>query len=85
MAKRRPRDELDVMVEALTVQQAADAVRVHPKTIYRAIRLGELQAQTVRGRDPRRSGRGLGYRILRSDLKAWFMGEAAVAPSDREL
>jgi excisionase family DNA binding protein len=55
--------------ELLHVKEAADAVRVHEATIYRAIQDGQLRAL--------RLGEHGRYRIRRTDLDA-FLVEAAV-------
>ncbi len=65
---------LDDLPESLTLQEAADAVRMDHRTLRRAIRRGELIAYIPRGRDPLRAGRGQGYRIQRQDLQDWYFG-----------
>lgn len=65
---------LEGVAEVLSIPEAAKAVRVSPRTIRKAIKSGELPATIIGGRDPLKSGRGLGYRILRDDLQAWFFG-----------
>lgn len=47
--------------DLLTVEQAAERLQVHAKTVLRAIREGRLRATRV----------GKSYRILRSDLDAF--------------
>mgnify|MGYP006176055211 FL=1 len=47
--------------ELHTVDQAAERLKLHPKTVLRAIREGRLRATRV----------GKSYRILRSDLDAF--------------
>jgi len=47
----------------MTVEQAAEVIEVHPETIRRAIRSGELNAAKI-GRD---------YRITRDALSQWFV------------
>jgi excisionase family DNA binding protein len=64
--------------EVMTIPEAAAALRLTPRTIRKAITLGELRATIIGGRDPLHSGRGLGYRIRREDLQAWYFGESAV-------
>ena len=50
------------MSEALyTVEQAAERLKLHPKTVLRAIREGRLRATRV----------GKSYRILKADLEAF--------------
>jgi excisionase family DNA binding protein len=46
-------------VRLLTVAEAAELLRVHPRTIRRWIRAGKLRAQTI----PGRGSHGIGYRI----------------------
>lgn len=70
----------DGLAELLTITEAAAALHMHPKTIRKAITTGDLKAFTVAGREPLRSGRGLGYRIRREDLQAWYFGAATVEP-----
>jgi len=53
----------------LTVEQAADVLSLHPKTVLRHIREGRLPATRI----------GKGYRIERSALES-FAGVASVAP-----
>ena len=62
------------MAEILDVRQAARLTAVSPQTIQRAIRSGELVAFIPRGRDPAHTGPGLGYRIERLALIAWYWG-----------
>jgi excisionase family DNA binding protein len=47
--------------EVYTVEQFAERLKLHPKTVLRFIREGRLRAVKV----------GRGYRILRSDLEAF--------------
>lgn len=63
--------------EVLTIKEAAAKVRLSDQTIRKAITSGELEAFTVGGRDPIRSGRGLGYRILARNLQTWYFGQSA--------
>jgi len=62
------------LAEIMDVRQAATLVAVSPQTIQRAIRGGELVAFIPRGRDPAHTGPGLGYRIHRQALAAWYWG-----------
>ena len=62
------------LAEIMDVRQAARLVAVSPQTIQRAIRTGELVAFIPRGRDPARTGPGLGYRIQPRALIAWYWG-----------
>lgn len=60
------------MQDVVTVEHAAARLKLHPKTVLRAIREGRLKAVRV----------GKSYRILRSDLDA-FAGVPARAPQAR--
>lgn len=62
------------IADILTITEAATALAVNPRTIRNAIKSGELPATIIGGRSPLRSGRGLGYRIRREDLQAWYFG-----------
>jgi excisionase family DNA binding protein len=53
-------------VRLLTVAEAAELLRVHPRTIQRWIRAGKLRAQTI----PGRGSHGIGYRIDRTAIRA---------------
>jgi len=53
--------ESSMSTEFLTVEAAAEALRLHPKTVLRFIREGRLRATRV----------GKQYRLLRSDLNAF--------------
>jgi excisionase family DNA binding protein len=55
-----------------TVEQAAEQLKLHPKTVLRFIRAGRLRATRI----------GKSYRILQSDLNA-FAGMAAQAEAAR--
>ena len=46
-----------------TVNEVAEILRVHPRTIHRMIKAGELAAFTIRGRE---------YRIRQSALDAYM-------------
>ncbi len=61
-----------VEADLFTVAEAARAVHVSEKAIRAAIADKTLPAFTIGGRDPKHSGRGLGYRIKRADLRNWF-------------
>ena len=57
--------------EVYTVEQFAERVKLHPKTVLRFIRDGRLRAVKV----------GKAYRILRSDLEAMTGAMRGQAPS----
>lgn len=67
--------------EHFTVVEAADLLNVHHRFIRNAIRSGELPAFVVGGRDPRRAGAGMGYRITRQALQDWFFGKKEATPA----
>lgn len=64
--------------EILTIPEAAEMCRLHPRTIRSAITSGRLRAFVIGGRPPLQSGAGLGYRIRKRDLQAWYFGEDSV-------
>lgn len=69
---------LDDLPEVMDVKVAAAAVHMESHALRRAIRAGRLPAFLPGGeRDPRKPGRGMGYRIKRSDLQAWYFGQNA--------
>jgi len=57
-----------VSEEVYTVEQFAERLKLHPKTVLRFIREGRLRAVKV----------GRSYRILRSDLEAFGLVPSAV-------
>lgn len=59
--------------EVYTVEQFAERLKLHPKTVLRFIREGRLRAMKV----------GRGYRILRSDLEAMTGVRPSSAPRAR--
>lgn len=63
-----------VEADLFTVNEAAQAVHVSDKAIRAAIASGALKAFMVGGRKGKAAGRGLGWRIKRADLRAWFFG-----------
>lgn len=69
---------LEGVADVMTIPEAAKACGVSPRTIRKAIRTGELEATVIGGREPIRSGRGLGYRITREALQRWYFGMAAM-------
>ena len=72
--------------ELLTIQQAADGLEIHPRTIREAIKREQatpgtgLPAFIPRGVDPGRTGPGMGYRIKREDLHRWYFGQGSMPP-----
>jgi hypothetical protein len=68
----RPPIDLDDIPELMDLEEAATAVLMHPMTLRKAIRLGELEASIPRGREPLKAGRGQGYRITRAALSSWY-------------
>lgn len=72
------RDEEPQPVErTYSIAEAAAIIGVNPTTIRRAIKRGELAAFLIGGRDPLRSGAGLGYRINRKALEDWYYGRSS--------
>ena len=61
--------------DVYTVAEAATALRVGQAVIREAIKSKQLVAFIIGGRAPLRAGRGLGYRIKRADLQAWYFGD----------
>ena len=59
----------------LKIQEAADRARCGPKTIYRAVRSGQLRAARIGGRRE--------LRFLESWVDDWLIGEGPT--DDREL
>src|SRR5690606_39251872 len=68
--KENDKDRLAVSNPLLTVQQAAQQLRLHPKTVLRYIKDGKLRATRI----------GKGYRIARADLDALAGLDAPSAP-----
>jgi excisionase family DNA binding protein len=54
---------MSLVEQVYTVNEAADILRVHPRTIHRMIKAGELDAFTIRGYE---------YRIKKSVLDAYM-------------
>jgi len=77
-------DKLMFDVPVMTIPEAARVVGVSPRAIRKAIRGKRLRAFIIGGRSPLRSGAGLGYRIKRRDLQAWYFGEETVPVEDPE-
>lgn len=65
---------LENLGDLVTLREAAVATRLSPTTIRAAIKAGHLPAFIPGKRDPRKTGRGMGYRMMKSDLEAWFFG-----------
>ncbi len=59
--------------EWLKVREAADRARCGPKTIYRAVRSGQLRAARLGGRRE--------LRFLDSWIDAWLLGQEAFRPA----
>lgn len=70
--------DLSLIPDLVSIKEAAEATRLSELTIRNAIRSGELEAHVIAGRDPRKAGRGLGYRIRRDHLQAWYFGQNTV-------
>ena len=68
------RDSLDSVADHLTIPEAAKLLRLGQDTIRLAITSGQLPAFIPGGREPRRAGRGVGYRIRKEDLQRWYFG-----------
>lgn len=77
MTTNKPDPLLPGVADLLSAREAAEALGVSLQTIRGAIRRKELPAFVVGGRSPKAPGRGLGYRIRKTDLQAWFFGEAS--------
>lgn len=70
LAERRAAGELPL----LTVAQAAELAGVHPETVRRAIRSGDLEAAGYAGKRPR---------LRREDVERWLHASADSAPLRR--
>lgn len=70
--------DLSDIPELMSIKEAAAAVHLSSLTIRNAIRSGALAATIIAGRDPRKAGRGLGYRIHRDALQRWYFGQNTV-------
>jgi excisionase family DNA binding protein len=57
------------VIRWLKVREAADRARCGPKTIYRAVRAGQLRAARIGGRRE--------LRFLESWIDQWLIGESA--------
>lgn len=62
--------------EILTIMEVSRLLGLNHRTVREAVRSGELESFIIGGREPRRSGRGLGYRITRDALQRWYFGES---------
>jgi len=69
--------------DTLSIREAGVLLGLTPRTIRLAIRAGKLKAFVVGGRIPERSGAGMGYRIHKADLQAWYFG-ADTLPTPKE-
>lgn len=67
--------KLDQLAEEMTVNEAATATGRSNRFIAAAIKAGRLKAHGVAGYPGNQGGRGLGWRIRRADLEAWWFGE----------
>lgn len=67
--------------EVFSLPEAAKMAGVSVRTLRLAIRSKKLRAFIIGGRSPLHSGRGMGYRIWRADLQAWYFGSDTV-PKD---
>lgn len=76
-------DTIMFNIAVMTIPEAAKVVGVSPRAIRKAIRGGRLRAFIIGGRKPIQSGAGLGYRIKRSDLQAWYFGEDTLPKKDK--
>jgi excisionase family DNA binding protein len=63
--------------EWLKVREAADRARCGPKTIYRAVRSGQLRAARIGGRRE--------LRFLDSWVDAWLLGQEVFRPALIEI
>lgn len=68
--------EILLTKDIYTIPEAAKALRVSGAVVRKAIKTGQLAAFIIGGREPLRSGRGLGWRIKKADLQHWYFGEA---------
>ena len=67
-------DKADWPLIGMTVEEAAEALRVHPKTVRAAIREGSLPARKV----------GVGWRISPAAVDAWLASGNAKAEATDE-
>lgn len=65
---------LENIGEILTVAEAAAATKLSVIIIRNAILSGELKGFIPGNRDRRWPGRGMGYRVQKAALQAWFFG-----------
>ncbi len=65
---------MTLVEKVYTVSEVAEILRVHPRTIHRMIKAGELDAFTIRGHE---------YRIRKSTLDA-YMGKQPKKESQGE-
>jgi excisionase family DNA binding protein len=77
-------DNLMFNIAVMSIPEAAKVVGVSPRAIRKAIKGGRLRAFIIGGRKPIQSGAGLGYRIKRRDLQAWYFGEDTLPEESQE-
>jgi excisionase family DNA binding protein len=65
--------------ETFSINEAARLLGLNHQTIRKAVRNGEIPAFIIGNREPLKSGRGMGYRITRADLQAWYFGKGQSA------
>lgn len=58
-----------------TIESLAEALGIHVRTVREAIQSGELKAFIPFGKQPDKTGPGLGYRIRQQDAMRWYFGE----------
>lgn len=60
--------------EVLSLAQCAQLARCSIKLIRAEVLKKRLPAFIPGDRDPKHTGRGLGYRVMKKDLQRWFFG-----------
>jgi hypothetical protein len=75
--KYAPLPDWDKWDDILTIGQCAKLTRTSAKFIRQQIRNKALHAFIPGGRDPRRTGPGVGYRVIKGDLQRWYFGTRA--------
>lgn len=66
---------LENIPDFVDVNQAAAAAKVSVKVIRDACKRGDLPSFIPGARPATAPGRGMGYRIKKADLQAWFFGQ----------